>query len=359
MKVLEVYKDVWPPVRGGIERYIHDLGRFLVSRGHQVPVLTASRSLRLSARTSCSDGMTVTEAPCLFRVLSNPVCPGLGRLISGAGQDVTHFHHPLPAATLSWYFGRRKAPHVVTYHSDIVRQAALVPLLGPFIREFLEKASSVLATSPPYVESSPFLRGLGNVRVVPPGVDTGFFTPGGEEPGDYFLFVGRFRSYKGIPVLLEAWSRLGGTRLVMVGGGPLESAIRKRISAGGLDVELVGEVDDNRLRSLYRSARAFILPSTARSEAYGMVQLEAMACGTPVISTALATGVPWVNRHMESGIVVPPNDPEALAGAVTAMLDDDLRARLSRGALERCRSDFDQARSFSLVEEALRDAADP
>ncbi|NLP04744.1 glycosyltransferase [Candidatus Fermentibacteria bacterium] len=357
MKVLEVYKDVWPPVRGGIERYIHDLGLFLTSRGHRVSVLTASRSPGFSARTTTVEGMTVTEAPCLCRILSNPVCPGLGRAISGAGQDVTHFHHPLPAATLSWYFGRRTVPHVVTYHSDIVRQAALVPFLGPFIREFLGKASSVLATSPPYVESSPFLRGLGNVRVVPPGVDTGFFTPGGGEPGDYFLFVGRFRSYKGIPVLLEAWSLLGGQRLVMVGGGPLEGAVRKRIAAGRLDVELAGEVDDERLRSLYRGARAFILPSTARSEAYGMVQLEAMACGTPVISTSLATGVPWVNRHMESGIVVPPGDPAALAGAVTAMLDDELRARLARGALERCLSEFGQARSFSMVEEALRDAA--
>jgi rhamnosyl/mannosyltransferase len=164
-------------------------------------------------------------------------------------------------------------------------------------------------------------------------VDLEVFRPGGAR-GDFFLFVGRFRAYKGIPVLLEAWRAMGGRRLLMVGSGPLSEYASRNAPRG---VELLGEVGEEKLLELYRSAICLLLPSTARSEAFGMVQLEAMACGTPVISTALPTGVPWVNRHGETGLVVPPGDPGALAAAAGAMLDGPTRAGLAGGALARAR----------------------
>lgn len=353
MRVLEVYKGLHPGVKGGIERYVHDLGVYLTGRGHGVEVMVPGG--RRAGGSVSLEGMTVTTVPGLATVLSNPITPGFGLRLRRNRADILHFHLPLPTAVLSWSLWGDGRPFVVTYHSDIVRQKTLLPLYGPLLRRFLRRASRVLATSPVYAASSRFLAGLPNVSVVPIGVDTSRFSPGPGAEGDYFLFVGRFRGYKGIHVLLDAWSRLPGTRLVMVGGGPLEGEVRSRVGREGLQVELVGAVDDAGLLRLYRGARALVLPSTHRSEAYGMVQLEAMACGTPVISTALDTGVRWVNRDGETGLIVPPDDPEALAAAVRRMADDPLRDRLSRQALARARGELEASGTFAMVERAMED----
>lgn len=355
MRILQVYKDVFPKKRGGIERYIHDLSRYLADRGHEVAVLTAGRGLK---KRSCRvSGFTVIELPCLGRVLSNPVSFSYRRAMRQWKPDVTHFHLPLPTAEAASLMDPSGPPYVATYHSDVVRQAFLMPLYGPFLRRFLRGASLVLATSARYVETSPFLSGLVNVRVVPIGVDLSLFRPGETPASDYFLFAGRFRAYKGIPVLIQAWRRMKEPpRLIMAGGGPMEGWIRK--NAAGLPVRLLSDPDDEELLSLYRGAVALVLPSVRRSEAYGMVQLEAMACGTPVISTDLPTGVPWVNLNGTSGLVVTPGDSGALAEAVSRLREEPgLRKALSFGALERARTVFDSGRLFREVEECLKQAA--
>ncbi len=354
MRILEVYKGIYPRTKGGIERYVHDLGGHLSGRGHVVEVLVPSGRPR--GRSCELQGMEVRTVPGLITLLSNPITPGLGLALRRSRADILHFHLPLPTAVLSWSVWGDGRPYVVTYHSDIVRQSVLLPVYGPLLSRFLRRAGFVLATSPVYARSSPFLAGLPNVRVVPIGVDTERFTPGPGEEGDYFLFVGRFRKYKGIDVLLDAWSRLEGPGLVMVGDGPLGPHARCRAEQEGLRVDFPGTVDDSRLIRLYRGARALVLPSTHRSEAYGMVQLEAMACGTPVISTSLDTGVRWVNRAGVTGLTVPPGDAAALASAVGRMMDDGLRDRLSRGALDRAGGELEASRAFAMVERAMEES---
>ncbi|MDM7992176.1 MAG: glycosyltransferase [Candidatus Fermentibacter sp.] len=362
MRILHVYKDVYPPVHGGIERYIHDTVSSMAARGHESTILVASRKPALRIGRRSIDGSPVIEAPCLGRLFSNPVCPGLASLLRRLHRemrfDLVHYHHPLPTAAVSWAFAGLDAPHIVTYHSDIVRQSLLVPLIEPFLWPFLRRARAVLATSPAYAESSRFLRRLSNVHVVPLGVDTRRFSPGPADGRDgYFLFVGRFRRYKGIPVLLEAWRGLPGRRLVMAGSGPLSKEISEAASRDGSLVELAGDVSDDRLVELYRGARALILPSTERSEAFGLVQVEAMACGTPVISTDIATGVPWVNRDGESGLTVRAGDPGAIREAVEKLDDDALRDDLSAGARSRALTHFDMERTMDELERICRDAA--
>ncbi len=355
MRILEVYKDVYPFRRGGIERYIHDLSVHLVARGHRVGVLTAGRGL--CRKTSTVSGFSVMELPCFGRILSNPVSFSYGRAMREWRPDVVHFHLPMPTAEVARLLEPKGPPYVATYHSDIVRQAFLLPLYGPLLRRFLAGARLVLATSERYAATSPFLSGLKNLRVVPIGVDPVRFSPGNGERGGFFLFVGRFRAYKGIPVLLSAWKLMENPPpLIMAGGGPMESWIRK--SSRGLPVRILSDPDDETLVDLYRKAEALVLPSDKRSEAYGMVQLEAMACGTPVISTDLPTGVPWVNLRGESGLVVPPGDPEALAEAVLRILRNPaLRDTLAAGALERARSLFHSSGLFEEVEKCLMEAA--
>jgi glycosyltransferase involved in cell wall biosynthesis len=338
MRILHVYKDFYPPVPGGVERYIHDLCRYLRSRGHDARVLITACGIAQGGSEEDRDGIPVKTVRSLGRILSNPVLTGLaGGLRSYSGFDLIHFHHPLPAAVFAWARARMRIPYVVTYHSDIIRQAFLVPLISPLLWRFFRGASAVLATSPVYAETSPFLSRLENLRILPPGVDPASFSPGPSLERGYFLFVGRFRAYKGLRVLLEAWRELPDLKLILVGGGPMESEARREVGRRSLNVEFAGEVPDDRLLDLYRGARAFILPSIARSEAYGLTQLEAMACGTPVISTRLPSGVPWVNREGETGLLVPPGDAAALARAARYLCDDALRARLSLGALDRAR----------------------
>jgi rhamnosyl/mannosyltransferase len=355
MRILEVYKDVHPYRSGGIERYIHDLSVHLVARGHRVAVLTAGAGLR--ERTSTVSGFSVVELPCFGRLLSTPVSFSYRRAMREWRPDVVHFHLPMPTAEVARLLETQGPPYVATYHSDIVRQAFLLPLYGPLLRKFLAGASMVLATSERYAATSPFLAGLANVRVVPIGVNQAQFSPGDGKRNGYFLFAGRFRSYKGIPVLLSAWRLLTDPPpLVLAGGGPLEQWIRR--ASRGLPLRIDTNPGDEALVDLYRGAEALILPSVKRSEAYGMVQLEAMACGTPVISTDLPTGVPWVNIHGESGLVVPPGDPAALADAVRRILNDPaLRDRLAAGALQRARTVFHSGRLFGEVEECLTEAA--
>lgn len=350
MKILEVYKDVHPFVSGGIERYIHDLSSFLAEQGHRVTVMVAGGSVKDGTRVS---GFTVRTYPCYGRLLSNPVSPGLGAAIAEENADVVHFHLPLPSAVMARLFSGWR-PYVATYHSDIVRQALFLPLYGPFLRRFLARADRILATSPAYAETSLFLKKLKNVTPVPIGTDLGKFHPSPKPvDGEYALFVGRFRSYKGIEVLLEAWKRIPEEKLVMAGGGPLEKIIETTAARYSLNIQVVKDPVDDDLVKLYQGARCLLLPSTLRSEAYGMVQIEAMACGVPVISTDLPTGVPWVNRDGASGIVVAPGDPDALAEAVVRLRDPGLRYRLAEGALERAVKQFDSTSLFGRVEEIL------
>jgi rhamnosyl/mannosyltransferase len=140
----------------------------------------------------------------------------------------------------------------------------------------------------------------------------------------------------------------------LIGEGPLEPSLRELAAARGIADRVVfaGRVASDDLPAYYHSADLLVLPSTARTEAFGVVQVEAMAAGLPVISTNLPTGVPWVNQDGLSGLVVPPGDVRALSSAITRMtLDDALRVRLSRNAAARAEQVFSQQRMI----DAFRD----
>jgi rhamnosyl/mannosyltransferase len=179
-------------------------------------------------------------------------------------------------------------------------------------------------------------------------------------PGPRILFVGRFVYYKGVEVLVDAIARSTGT-LVLAGDGPLDASLRARASARGVENRVVfaGRVSDEDLPAYYHAADVFVLPSIAKTEAFGVVQVEAMAAGLPVISTNLDTGVPWVNQDGVSGLVVTAGDDRALAGALDRLAaDPGLRARLAHGAMARALEMFSLERMVStfktVVEQAVR-----
>src|SRR5262249_2238105 len=148
--------------------------------------------------------------------------------------------------------------------------------------------------------------------------------------------------YKGFDVLLRAMTGVNA-RAILVGSGPLQAAWEAlAVDLGVSDrVHFAGEVSSLELAALYHACDVFVLPSVTRQEAFGMVQLEAMACGKPVISTLLPSGVPWVNRHGETGLVVPPSNVPALRSALQALIADPaLRTKLGSRGLVRIRTEF-------------------
>ncbi len=164
--------------------------------------------------------------------------------------------------------------------------------------------------------------------------------------GPLVLFVGRLVYYKGLDVLLEAMCTCPG-RLLVIGCGPLDASLRARATQLGLDsrVEFLGQVPAETLIAYYRAADVFVLPSTESTEAFGVVQVEAMACGVPVVSTDLSTGVPWVNEHGVTGLVVPPGDRHALARAIRTLLADPaLRLKMGKAGRRRAGERFTASR---------------
>ncbi|HEX9094366.1 MAG TPA: glycosyltransferase, partial [Coriobacteriia bacterium] len=203
-------------------------------------------------------------------------------------------------------------------------------------------------------ESSPFLAPVADkCRVVPFGIRVERFegSPDTLARADSLrrrhtrpivLFVGRLIYYKGVDVLVRAMRDVHAD-LVLIGSGPLEGELRERVVALGMGerVTFLAPVPEAELVAWYHAADVFCLPSVARSEAYGLVQLEAHASGTPVVSTALPTGVPFVNPDGETGLIVPPGDAPALAAALTRLLGDDaLRGRMGEQARERALARF-------------------
>ena len=231
----------------------------------------------------------------------------------------------------------------------------------------MRRAEVIIATSPNYAESSPELAPYRErVQVVPYGIDPQpFVDPSYDSAARELrarfgprvvLATGRLIYYKGFDVLLEAMARVDA-HLVLVGEGPLRGALEGQARALGISgrVTFAGEVHQREIPAWYRASDVFALPSVARSEAFGIVQLEAMASGLPVVNTRLDSGVPFVSVDGQTGITVPPMDPVALARAVDSLLSDPaLRARLGGNARQRVREHFTNDRMVERLRAVYR-----
>ncbi len=356
MRILHVYKDYFP-VTGGIENHIRLLAREQVRCGHNVTVLVTNLGPRTLEEER--EGVRVIKAARLAHLASTPLSFSFFRLMGRIPADVTHLHFPYPPGEVANFLFGRGEVTVLTYHSDVVRQRSILALYHPLLLRILGRADGIIVTSPRYLESSPYLRLFRDkCRVIPLGVEVErFASASGEEVqairqrygSPLLLFVGKLRYYKGIPYLLEAMRELDA-RLLIVGSGPMEGEWRKLSREMGLEgkVFFLGEVEEEKLPAFYQACDVFVLPASHRSEAFGTVLVEAMAAGKPVISTELGTGTSWVNKDGETGLVVPPRDPGALARAVRLLLGDEaLRLRMG----ERARA---HAQSFSVGEMTRR-----
>jgi rhamnosyl/mannosyltransferase len=287
------------------------------------------------------------------------VCPHLvavwGRL--RAATDVVHVHAPNPTMTLALAVRPPRGPLVITHHSDVVRQRLLGLAYRPVELLVYGRAAAVGSDSPLYPAGSPLLQHFARkTHVLPLGIDLRpYLEPNAtarayarwlrEEFGaPLWLAVGRIVYYKGLQNAVQALRDVPG-RLLVIGEGPLQRDLLRQAQAHGVAdrVSWRGQVGDDELVGAYHAATALWFPSNSRSEGFGLVQVEAMASGCPVINTAVpASGVAWVSRHEETGLTVPVNAPDALAAAARRLLEAPaLRDRLARAARARACQEFD------------------
>jgi rhamnosyl/mannosyltransferase len=337
IRVLHFYKTYYPDSVGGVEQVIRQMcvgtGRLGIT--NQVLSLSRDRSLEPFQ----FEGHTVHRAPLNFEVASNAVSvQAVGRLARMAAEaDVVHYHFPWPFMDLAHFLARIDRPTVVTYHSDIVRQKALLKLYEPLRHRFLESVDTIVATSPNYLASSAVLdRYRDKTRVITFGLDKSSYPEPDQARLDhwrarvgpkFFLFVGVLRYYKGLHILLDA---VAGTDypVVIVGAGPIEAELKARAARLGLkNVQFVGAVDDLDKAALLKLCYAVAFPSHLRSEAFGISLLEGAMYGKPMISSEIGTGTTYINVHGETGLVVPPSDPAALRAAMHRLWHDPRMAQ--------------------------------
>jgi rhamnosyl/mannosyltransferase len=372
MRVTMVNK-YYPPHLGGIEYHLRDLSSELVARGHEVRAIVANEDSRTV--TESVDGVEVTRLRRAFAYASTPVAFGMKRAIAAEATradapDLLHLHFPYPWGEVSWLRAHPALPAVLSYHSDIVRQKAMLAAYGPILRRVLDRVDVVLASSPNMVEHSPFLAPIADkCRVIPYGIHVERYADTPEllaraaelrsaHARPVVLFVGRLVYYKGPEVLVRAMEHVDAD-LVVIGRGPLKPELEALVASSGIEsrVTFFDPVDDDELAAWYHAADVFCLPSVARSEAYGLVQLEAHASGTPVVSTTLTTSVPFVNADGVTGLTVPPGDVAALTDALRTLVgDESLRSRLGAQARERACAEFSIGRMVDRTLEAYAEA---
>ncbi|MDK2922257.1 MAG: hypothetical protein PWR24_1814 [Desulfonauticus sp.] len=368
MKVLHLGK-LCPPNEGGIEVFTYDLLEYLNSKGIKADLLcfgdrTFEDDYRGFKYFSCKMNLKLSSAPLSIDFIKKFV-----KLAKN--YDIIHVHSPNPLAEVLSIFSSK--PLIIHWHSDIVKQKILYLFYKPFQQATLKKATKIICTSPQYLESSKQIsRFKDKAIVVPLGLNTQRLT---HDEGDkkflelidrvkekkIVLSIGRLIYYKGFEYMVQAAKYLhDNVVVVIVGDGPLYSKLKGMIDQLGLNdkVFLTGRVND--IGIFLKNCDLFCLPSIERSEAFGLVLVEALFYGKPLVTTDVyGSGMSYVNKSGETGLVVPPKDPKALAGAINKILSDSkLYKKFNYNAKERFK-EFEissiENRIITLYKEVLND----
>ena len=351
MRILHFYKTAYPDTTGGTEQVIHQLARGGMKYGLTTDVLSLTNERSYSSIEI--DTYTLHRVNLDFEIASTGFSLDAISQFSQLSEksDVIHYHFPWPFMDLVHFLSNVKKPTVVTYHSDIIRQQFLLSMYRPLKWKFLASVDHIVATSPNYLATSEVLsRYSDKVSVIPIGLDKeSYQTPSAEKLsywqkriGDkFFLFIGVIRYYKGLHILIEA-SQGVDYPIVIVGAGPIESELKKQSEKLGLrNIHFLGFLPDEDKNALLMLCYAVVFPSNMRSEAFGISLLEGAMFGKPMISSEIGTGTTFVNVGGETGLVVPPSDPDSLRDAMTFLWNyPDIAEKLGKNALARYWENF-------------------
>ena len=356
LKVLEVNKAYFPHV-GGIEtlvkQYSEELGQFNV----QVRTLVCCENQGGTIRERVN-GIPVIRAASLGTYFSCPLSVQFIKQFRRMSRkaDVIHIHMPFPLADFAILLSGYKGKVALSWHSDIVKQKKLLTLYKPLLKYLLNRADVIFTATEGHIDGSDFLHEYREkCRILPYGITVEDYLNIDRKPiltekltdkdSVKVFFTGRLVYYKGVDVLLKAFSKVNNCELFIAGTGELENSLKAYAEKHNLadKVHFLGFLPDDELKQAYADCDIFVLPSVVKSEAFGIVQLEAMVYGKPVINTALPSGVPHVSLDGETGLTVPPSNANALAKAINRLAENkELREELGKKAAQRVMDNFNE-----------------
>ena len=347
MKILQLGKFF--PIKGGVEKVEYDLMRGLAEQGVDCDMLCAA--LKGKGDIICSgEHARLIYCHTWMEIAGTMIAPTMISTLWRICRkyDVIHVHHPDPMACMALFFSGYRGKVVLHWHSDIVRQKYLMGLYRPFQNWLIRRADLIVGTTPVYVEQSDDLkRAQHKITYLPIGTEE--IVPdieGAHQLRERYsnhkivFSLGRLVPYKGYHNLIEAAQYLSDDYVVVIGGtGPLRENLEQLIKERKLEkkVKLLGFVKDEEVAAYFTACDIFVLPSVQKTEAFGIVQIEAMSCGKPVVATKIpGSGTAWVNAHGISGLNVTPEQPKEIADAIlTITKDRDAYEVYATGARQR------------------------
>lgn len=371
-RVLHVYRTYFTDPPGGLQEAIRQLALSTRRFGVESTVFALSPNPN-PADLSLPEGRVVRRrswiAPASCDIGGFSAFSCFSHAVREA--DVLHYLFPWPFADVLHALIRPDRPSVLTYISDVVRQRWLGAAYAPLMWRTLRSMRVIVANSPAYARTSPILSDSSirdKVRIIPLGIEESSYPKEGDDgvfervsipDGEpFFLFLGVLRYYKGLDFLIQAAKGVKGN-VVIAGSGPEGKRLMNLVSENNLkNVIFAGQVSDAEKVALLKRCRALVLPSHLRSEAYGMVLVEAAMFGRPLVSCEIGTGTSFVNAHGESGIVVSPEDPLALSAAMNSFVEDAAMAEeMGAGARARYERLFSGKALGRAYAELFRDVA--
>ena len=353
MRILELGK-FYPPERGGMETLLQIWAEGFRDQGAQVTCIVANRTPKTVVERQ--PGLEIHRLASHGQCFSASLCPSYPGATRRFPADIIHAHFPNPLADLAVLRAPRNVPVVVHWHSDIVRQRALLKLYQPIQDAMLRRADRVVVATPQHLEYSDWLGPYAHkVVVIPFGLDLARFRPtpailaraaelrAGSVAQTVFLNIGRLVGYKGQRFAIEALPSVPAALLWLVGTGPLEAELRGLASRLGVSerVRFWGDVADADLPALLHACDVFLFPSITPNEAFGLVLVEAMACGKPLVACKLKSGVPYVCRAGDNGVLVSPMDSLELGRTMAELSrSPELRSLLGARGVERAKAEF-------------------
>lgn len=363
MKILQLGK--FYPIRGGVEKVMWDLTVGLAERGIHCDMLCAVmpgesvdeehefmvvKETKETLELSLGPYGRIIGVRAVAKKAATMLSPAMIRWMRrhASEYDIIHVHHPDPMAALALCCSGYKGRVFLHWHSDILRQRFLLFFYSPLQSWLIHRAERIIGTTPVYIRESPFLSHVQDkVTYVPIGIQPIIYDPRevaqvrARYPGRKIVFaLGRLVPYKGFGTLISAAARLGNDYIILIGGkGPLQETLEQQIAELHVQdrVKLLGFIPSEKLPAMFGACDIFAMSSDQKTEAFGIVQIEAMSCGKPVVATRIPhSGVSWVNQDGVSGLNVPPDDPKNLAFAIKRICDTETGyQQFSAGAMER------------------------
>lgn len=347
-KITHVTRYAYPHI-GGIEAVISQINDSLPNEDFEKEVLCCSNV----EKSSLENEVKYNRCKFLFEFAANTISPEFIWKLSKVDTDILHYHMPFIFAVIAHFIARPKYKKLyITYHSDIIGYDKIMKPFWFLYKKFIEQVDKIHVLSPNIIESSKIINPYKEKCVViPQGINLEDNSNGekvsqikAKYKGKKILFsLGRLVKYKGFIYGIEAMKKVDYAVYLIGGSGPLKEYFGNYIKENqlGNKVILLDRLDDQELDNYYKACDIYLFPSIMQSEAFGIVQLEAMKYGKPVINTNLDTGVNYVSIHNETGLNVEPKNSDELADAINKLLNDDnLRETLGQNAVKRVEEIF-------------------